>query len=417
MKVSLVGYTDGFGAGRAAHRLMRALRRNGVDAHMLVVEKVTDDPHVVPVLGRWAQIIGGAYIRLDALPTTLRHRSRPRNWTTGWLPFPGMARAIRRAKPDVVHLHWTGFALTPGQIAKLGVPIVWTLHDMAPFTGGCHYDGGCGRYTDGCGACPLLGSTRPGDITHRTLMRKQRAWRDVPMTIVTPSRWLADCARSSLAFRDKRVEVIANPLDLDVFKPRDRGWCRDLLGLPQDKKVILFGAVAATADPRKGFDLLCEALRRVAGTPAGRDAVAVVFGAQEPAEPPDLGLPVRYLGRITDDVALAALYAAADVTVVPSRQENLANAVVESLACGTPVAAFHIGGMPDLIDHGTNGYLARAFEADDLAAGIADLLECDTSVIFRSARASAEGEIDEDSVVNLYLEQMRKLISFPIDQL
>ncbi|MCA8908485.1 MAG: glycosyltransferase [Rhodospirillaceae bacterium] len=404
MKVSLVGYTDRYGAGRAAHRLLRALRRSGVDAHMLVLEKTTDDPNVVPALGRWAKPTGEAFRRADSLPARLQHRGLPHPWTTGWMPFPGMVRAIRRAKPDVVHLHWTAFALSPRQIAKLGVPVVWTLHDMAAFTGGCHYDGGCGRYAEGCGACPLLGSARPGDITHKTLMRKLRAWRDVPMTIVTPSHWLGDCARNSLVFRDKRVEVIINPLDLDVFKPRDRGWCRDLLGLPQDKKVILFGAVAATDDPRKGFDMLCEALPRVAAAPEGNDAMAVVFGAQEPADPPDLGLAVRYVGRITDDVALAALYAAADVTVVPSRQEVLGATAAESLACGTPVVGFNVGGIPDMLDHGTNGYLARPFEAADLAAGILAVLKGDAAQMRLAARRSAEARFDEADIVWRFLD-------------
>ena len=317
-----------------------------------------------------------------------------------------VATRIAGIDPDVVHLFWvTGGFLRIETLKELRRPLVWTLHDMWPFTGGCHYDDDCGRFREACGNCPLLQSGKEADLSRLVWQRKHDAWREVPMVIGTSSRWMANTARASSLFRDRRIEVIPNGLDTASFSPRNKAAARDAFGLPQDKRLILFSAVNATSDQRKGAALLFAALRTLAH--AGRDANAelVVVGATGPGDMPELGMPAHFMGYLPDEESQIALYSAADVLVAPSMQENLANTVMEGLACGTPVVAFNIGGMPDMIEHRASGYLATPFEPDDLAAGIMWVLE-DGSRHARLAQAARNTVLQRfalDSVANRYL--------------
>jgi glycosyltransferase involved in cell wall biosynthesis len=179
---------------------------------------------------------------------------------------------------------------------------------------------------------------------------------------------LADCARASVLFRDWPISVIPNVLDTQVYRPLDRAFCRQALGLPDDRQIVLFGAIGGTSDPLKGYDLLLEALRRLA---ADRDdLLCVVFGQSMPEHPSDLPVPTRWMGHVHDDAALALLYNAADVMAVPSRQEAFGQTGSEAQACARPVVAFNCTGLPDSVEHGETGYLARAFDAEDLACGL-----------------------------------------------
>ena len=205
----------------------------------------------------------------------------------------------------------------------------------------------------------------------------RRTWRG-PIHIVCPSRWLADCARRSTLMGDWPISVIPNPIDLNVWAPCDQAQARALLGLQADRPLVVFGAMGGSADPRKGADLLLEALQRlrsqVAGTPL-EHLELVVFGQSRPAQPPDFGFPIHYSGPLHDDLSLRLLYAAADVFVIPSRQDNLPNTGLEAHACGTPVVAFATGGLVDIVDPQITGALAQPFDPLSLAAAIRWVLE------------------------------------------
>jgi glycosyltransferase involved in cell wall biosynthesis len=290
-------------------------------------------------------------------------------------------------------------------------PIVWTLHDMWPFTGGCHYDEGCGRFQQSCGNCPILSSGREHDLSRDIWGRKKKFWSDVPFVAVTPSRWLADMARSSSLFKDKRIEVIPNGIDTDKYQPLDKRVAREAYGLPQDKHLVLFSAFSGTTDKRKGNQFLVPALRKMASTGWAEKTELVVIGEHAPLNPPELGMKVHYLGYLRDEVSKVLLNSAVDVTVAPSVQENLSNSVMESLACGTPVVAFKIGGMPDMIDHQRSGYLARPFEFDDLAVGITWVLENAERhrMLSQHARKTAVERYALKAVANLYLALYRDI--------
>lgn len=377
MKVVIINSEDRRGgAARAAHRLHRALRSVDVDCRMLVQVKHGDDPTVIGPEGVLRNMTVPFRPALDVLPIlAYRHRKKSMTFYPGWLP-DRMKPRVDAFAPDLVHLHWiTGGTLNVRTLRKLGCPLVWTLHDMWAFTGGCHYDDDCGRYRTGCGRCPALGSQRESDLSAFGWRRKSNAYRDLPLTIVTPSKWLGELARNSPLLGDFPVNVIPNAIDIELYRPTDKLTARRMLRLPLDRKIILFGALRATSETRKGYHLLQPALRMLGNRATGRDAMTVIVGASQPAEPPDFGMESVFLGTLSDDVSLGLAYSAADVFVAPSTQENLSNAVMESLACGTPVVAFNIGGMPDMIDHRVNGYLAKAFDTGDLANGLEWVME------------------------------------------
>lgn len=279
----------------------------------------------------------------------------------------GWPKRLNCSDADVIHMHWVaGEMLSIRDISRLKKPVVWTLHDMWAFCGAEHlaWDE---RWQEG-----YLTDNRPKhesgfDLNCWTWNRKRKYWRR-QMHIVTPSNWLADCVRESALMRDWPVTVVANPIDTDRWKPLDQALARSLLGLPADVPLLLFGASGRGRAPHKGFDLLLDALAYLR---TNLDELhLVVFGQLSPRQPPDLGFPIHYTGHLHDDLSLRALYSAADLLVIPSRQDNLPNTGVEAQACGTLVVAFNTGGLPDIVDHQRTGYLANAFDTEDLAEGI-----------------------------------------------
>ena len=283
---------------------------------------------------------------------------------------------------------------------------------MWAFTGGCHYNEGCERYVEACSNCPQLNRSGKNDLSRSVLRRKKKAWGKLDITIVTPSNWLAECAKKSSLFKGWRIEVIHNGLNLNLFKPINKSTAREIWDLPPNKKLILFGAMSATSDHKKGFDLLYEGLKQLAVKYSDK-AELIVFGSSKPENPPDFGLPVHYLGRLHDDVSLSLLYAAADVMVTPSRQDNLPNTVVESLACGTPVVAFDIGGMPDMIEHQINGYLSKLFDVSDLTVGINWVLSDENrhKELCLKARGKAVACFDIKKIAKQYAELYEDVIT------
>jgi len=378
MKVLLVSTSDiEGGAARAAYRLQQGFQTVGINSQMLVQTKASDDQAVFASSSRFSKVVTKLKLteHTDAVVLKRYSRSSRALFSPQWVP-DRVASAVTKLNSDIINLHWTckGF-LKVETVSKFRQPIVWTLHDMWAFTGGCHYTEDCDRYTKRCGSCPQLQSDRDRDLSRWVLQRKSRAWKDLNLTIVTPSSWLAECARASSLFQNTRVEVISNGLDLRTYKPCDRTLARHWLNLRQDKKLVLFGA-ALLEDSRKGFALLEQALMRLGTTEHSDKIELVMFGSAKPSyRSLEQKFKVHYLGRFNDDVSLALVYAAVDVFVAPSIQDNLPNTVLEALSCGTPCVAFKIGGMPDLIEHQQNGYLAQPFDVDDLAQGIVWVLQ------------------------------------------
>lgn len=361
------------GAARAAYRIHRSLVDSGVNSRMRVLQKMSDDASVAGGVGRHSSRMGRWIAHKFAAQA--RHGFRPANTS---LHSPanysnGLAEEINSATADVIHLHWiTGGALTIEEVGRFKAPVVWTLHDMWPFCGAEHYtdDGPESRFRVGYHKSNAPVEERTHDLNRSTWIRKVKNWRR-PFHIVCPSHWLAECAKASRLFETWPVTVIPYPIALDVWRPIQKEVARELLGLDPKANVVLMGAFGGLADPRKGGDLALAALRSALADGCKVDQL-LIFGqsAAAPHSATSFPVPTHFLGRIHDDLTMVIAYSAADVMLVPSRQDNLPNTAIEPLACGTPVLGFAIGGMPDLVQHGDTGWLAKPFDIADLAAGI-----------------------------------------------
>jgi glycosyltransferase involved in cell wall biosynthesis len=354
------------GGARAAYRLHQGLQRlDDCSSQMLVRAKFSHDSTVVAEQSLLTKLGPPS----SSLPLKLYPRSAGM-FSPQWLPDV-LASRVKTIAPDLVNLHWicNGF-LQIETLPKLNKPLVWTLHDLWPFTGGCAYAQECCKFEDACGDCPQLQSGQSQDLSRWIWQRKRKAWANLDLTIVATSAWMADCARASSLFKQRRIETIPLGLDTDKYQPLDKQVARQLLNLPQDKQLVLFGAASHTSDPRKGFELLRSALQQLYSNGWQDRLELVVLGSSKPQQPIDLGFNAHYLGFMHDDLSLALTYAAADVTVVPSIQEAFGQMASESLSCGTPVVAFNATGLKDIVDPHLNGYLATPFEIEDLATGI-----------------------------------------------
>jgi glycosyltransferase involved in cell wall biosynthesis len=369
MKVLLVNsYAASGGASVAARRLCRALNEKNVDARLLVQNSEGhEEPALLKTADRWAH----RRPFLDSLPVLCWRKRRSPHWGNAWLGNKATLNSIHELAPDVTHLHWINHGmLSVRDIGELSGPVVWTLHDFWMFTGGCHSPQDCRRFQDRCGQCPELGSRHDRDLSRKNWERKQVAWGNRNITMVTPSRWLAQLAGSASLLKGHRIEIIPNAVDTAVFHPMDRLEARKALGLPVDVPLFLFAAHGALTDWNKGADLWKAAMPFVASGCPG--AEAILAGASDGVE--EQSVPVHELGHLSPERMAMAL-SAADAVVVPSRMENLPNIVAESLACGTPVAAFAVGGIPEMIRPGETGMLASPQDPEDLARGICELLK------------------------------------------
>jgi glycosyltransferase involved in cell wall biosynthesis len=405
VKILLVNtYDISGGAAIAAYRLDSGLRQIGNESLMLVQHKVSDDESVHTLRTKGERFFSFTCSFFDLAPLLFYKNRDHTPWSLGWFPH-GIAKKIDALHPDVVHLHWIGNGFVPiSEVRKIWQPLVWTLHDMWAFTGGCHYAGDCKHYTVSCGMCPQLKSTSSHDVSSWIWKKKNKLWKNCNITIVAPSRWLAVCARQSSLFSELPIEVIPNGIDTTVFKPTPKKIARDILNLPQDKKLILFGAMNSLSDKRKGYSYLEQGLESLHQIDPDTNYELLIFGESPQQNAAIPVFPIHNLGIIPGDIALSLVYSAADVFVAPSIQENLANTVMESLACGSPVVAFNIGGMPDMIEHRKNGYLAQPFDYNDLAQGIFWVISennCESSLSL-NARTKVLKNFDQNKIAQKY---------------
>lgn len=426
IRILHVGASDiGGGAARATYRLHRSLVDNGgefgVESRFRAIQKLTNDNTVI------GGIPAGQSRLWRRLHPWLNRRAR-RGFQTGnsvlhsiaW-PDTGLGKELnqlRRQDADLIHLHWLGDStLSIEEIGRLPQPIVWRLPDQWAFLGAEHYTTppapGEAASSDERFIYGYSEDSRPAhesgpDLNRRTWLRKQRAWRR-PINIVCTSTWLADCAGRSALMKDWPISVIPNPLDLTAYAPLDQAVGRELHRLPQDRPLILFGALGGTTDFRKGADLLFDALKilrhQVADTHL-ENLELVVFGSHEPIDPHQLGFPIHWLGSLGDDVTLRLAYTAADVMVVPSRQEAFGQTASEAQACGTPVVAFRTGGPVDIVEDHVTGALADPFDPAALAESIRWVLEDSKRrrQLAASARQRSETLFNPRRIAGLYTE-------------
>lgn len=398
MRVALLTTYPHGGAGIACRRLQAALLEFDVQADLLTRENAP----------RWPFFAE----RLSFLPferdKSVRFSFSLANFGSNLANHP----VVRQA--DVLHLHWInqGFLSLQNirQLADLGKPIVWTLHDMWAFTGGCHYSGSCTNYLQACGNCPFLRRPGPNDLSHRVWHRKKQ---ELPanMHFVTCSEWLAERARASALLRDYTIVSIPNPIDTTAFAPssaEERLQFRRQHGIGEASLLVLFVAVKVQ-DERKGFRFLQQALSELKAKHSDLNLELLVLGHSRQEDMAALPYPAHLLGMVNDVKQLAKIYGAADVFAIPSLEDNLPNTVMEALACGTPVVGFETGGIPEMVEHRQNGFIAAQGDSAGLAAGIAWVGE-NREPLREAARKKAMQAYTNTVVAQRYLALYRQLL-------
>jgi len=273
-----------------------------------------------------------------------------------------------KLKSNIFHLHWIGNGfLNLGQIKKFKTPLVITLHDVWFLTGGCHVNLDCKKYENGCYHCPLFETNfNPLNITHLIFNKKIKTFQNKNIEIIVLSNWMKEMVSLSPIFKEHNINLIPNGINTDMYKPYDKKIARNLYSINPNSKIILFGGISAKSDFNKGFDLLINCFSVLKND----DIELVVFGEKSKGETFVNGFKITSIGYLNDEQSLAFLYSAADLVVVPSRQESFSQVCLESISCGTPVVAFDYSGPRDIIIHKENGYLAKPYDSNDLANGI-----------------------------------------------
>ena len=409
MKVLLINTSERIGgAAIAAHRLMEALKRDSVRATMLVRDRQTQMMSVTSLRPTWLLPVKFLWERFVIFLNN--GFSMQRLWAVD-IANAGtdITHLPQFQHTDVVHLHWVNQAyLSLGNIDRIlrsGKPIVVTMHDMWYFTGICHYAAGCNRYHSQCTKCPQLGRNVIGfDLAKRVFNKKRRMFANANITFVGCSRWMADMAAQSALTKGHTVVNIPNAIDTGLFKPGNRDEARRILQLPLDKQLLLFGAQRIT-DHRKGFRYLAEACALISQEhpEAAKRLAIVVVGADSDQVKDALPFDVYPVNYISDEEEIVKLYNAVDAYVTPSLQDNLPNTIVEALACGIPCIGFEVGGIPEMIDHQQNGYVARYRNASDFAYGILWTLdESRHATLSQQAREKAVQTYSEPAVARQY---------------
>ena len=416
MRVLIVNTSERVGgAAIAASRLMEALNNNGIKAKMLVRDKQTDHQAVIALDKSWLHALKFVWERFRIWMANGFHRYRLfehdlANVGTDITKLPEFQEA------DVIHLHWInqGFLSLSDirKIAQSGKPMVWTMHDMWPFTGTCHYSGECEKYKTECRHCPLLyGGGSAKDISNQVFKKKKSLLNEAHIHFVACSRWLEGLAQQSKLLQGQDICNIPNAINTKLFHPKDKMAAREKLHLPQDKKLLLFGSLKIT-DKRKGVDYLVDACRSIQENyPDLRQELAIVTMGHEGEAMKDMfPFPLYSLDYVYQERDLVDVYNAVDLYVTPSLQDNLPNTIVEAMACGVPCVGFNVGGIPQMIDHLHNGYVAEYKNAQDFANGIHwALKEDDYKSLSEWATRKAVDSYSESRVAALYNQIYNKV--------
>lgn len=399
MKILILNSFDtNGGAARAAYRLFSGLKKFKIKTTMLVKKKYSSEDDIIEFR---TSTLDYDNIILSNYPNkskTLFSSSINSNQK--------LIEYINQSDANIVHLHWiTNSFLSIEDLSKINKPIIWTLHDMWAFTGGCHYDENCGLYKTKCSSCIVLNNTNKNDLSTINFNRKLEGYKSINnLSIIGVSKWISNCAKQSSLLKNYDIYNLPNPIDTNIFKPYNKIKAREELNIKNDKKIILFGAMNATDDTRKGYIYLQQALEFL-----NKDEyIFLIFGKSSLINNSN----TIYLNHIENDEALSKIYSCADVMVVPSIQENLANTIIEALSCETPVVAFDIGGNSDMIEHKINGYLAKPFDSIDLANGIKWVLNnIKYNKLCKNSRFKVLQTFSQDEVIPKYIKLYENIVS------
>lgn len=360
-------------SGKAALRLHNAFLQTGIDSSIVSLRAEINDDDKTFQKGRTPKIIS----RLDSLLQKFITQGALHQF--GLFSYPLLGNDISQMKvikeADFIYIHWVlgGFLnfASIEKLANLGKPILFIMHDMWTITGGCHHSFSCEKYKSACYNCQIFPEDRDNDLSAREFNRKLQLYSKYDtLFYISPSKWLYECARESALTKNKKIFYIPNILDKSIYKTFDQQIAKQMFKIDPAKKVLAFGAISITS-PYKGLSYLLKALQILFEEKGPEDYEILVFGSGYNKDIADhIPFETIFVGHLSDDYSMMLLYNAADVFIAPSLADNLPTTILESLSCGTPTVAFNVGGIPDLIQHKKNGYLAKYKDAKDLAEGV-----------------------------------------------
>jgi len=410
MKIAIVNTSDceGGGAAKATLRLHQALNLNGINSKMLVLNKKTDYKNIIETKYKFDELVISDLKRIQnriLLETIYRGWEGFSNGKIGINIFNN--EIIKHA--DIIHLNWINRNfINISSLKYINKPIVWTLHDMWPFTGGCHHARDCTNYQEKCGKCPRLKSNRNYDLSTSIFNTKINVYND-KMVIVGCSKWITECAKRSKLFRNNKVITIPNTLDTNIFKPISKKLAKSFFRIDSNKFVILFGAYNIE-NKRKGFKYFRQALKEILQKELINNLEILIFGSNEGTILDFGGADFKYIGKLNDEYSLSLAYNASDIFVTTTLEDNLPNTIMESLSCGTPVISFDIGGVSDLVNHKVNGYLAEYKNVEDLINGIYWVYKSSYNQLRQNARNKVIVNYNNNIIARKYIDLYESLL-------
>lgn len=355
------------------HRLHNAFLDAGINSSLLSLYNELDEQNNISSLGRKSRWIAKINNRTES------YLKRKTTSQFGIFSYPVIGSNISELEvvkeADVIYVHWVlnGFLSLKNieQLVKLNKPIIFFMHDMWTITGGCHHSFGCDKYMKHCHNCKFFIGDKENDLSTSEFKSKKKLFSTYDnVYFIAPSKWLFNCAKQSALTKEKPVFYIPNYLDDKVFKPFEKNVAKQILNFEKEDIVIAFGAISIDS-PYKGWKYLQKALDLLHENANYKNVSILIFGSgykKEVAEA--IPFKTKFMGFLTNEYATNLMYNAADVFIAPSLAEVFGYVILESLRCGTPVVAFNTGGIPDLIKHKNNGYLAEYKDSKDLASGI-----------------------------------------------
>jgi len=397
------------GAGRAMNRIHTGLLKAGINSQIYTINKNSNDKSVKEF--NMLSCIGNKINRkILSFPKKVLKDESKGLFSFCLLPSWGLIKAINKIDADIIHLHWIQGEMLPiYALNKFNKPVVWTLHDMWPLNGGYHYFEINSKNL-------LSSSTNMSikklleNIIQNWLISLKIKYYTNNITFIAPSKWMSDCAKKSLITKNMDVKIIGNGIDTFAWKPTPKKIAKNNLGINENEFVIAFGAISSDKDPRKGYDLVVNAIENFTQNNKNLSTNLLMFGGD--GNPDDFSTRVKFISfkHVNNDAKLQQIYSAADLMLVPSRQEAFGQTALESLACGTPVVSFNVGGLRDIVEHGISGYLAKPFSAESLADGINWVLDqSDSDKLYHSCRQKAH-KFSLDHVANKHQQLYKKLI-------
>ena len=399
----------GGGSGKATLRLHNAMLKAGIDSHIYFQESNSTSKNLItflrPGFNRYARLTR-IKLKLERILVFSFSLKKGTVFSPSIWGYSKLGKVIKQVNPDIINIHWINYGfLSVSAISKIKKPVVWTLCDMWPFTGGCHYSWGCTNFQNSCGSCPQLRNWK-FDLSTIVLKWKKSSFRNLrSLTVVGKSRWITELAKQSSLFREREVHHIPNLLDQTSWQPQPTSYLRKQYLIPQGAFILLTGSLSSRNDLRKGHPIAEEVMELLSinSSISNLPLYLVTFGFGEKLEEEKPGFKLINLGQINDERELCDIYSSSNAFFLSSRQENLANTALESLFSGTPVVGFNVGGNPDLIVDGKSGFIAK-----NGGGGASEIVRMIEKIYFegeslrKSARSFGLKGFSESQIVSSY---------------